>query len=233
MPDEVTPAPEVKEDTPVATPEAPESPDTPKADTPDDTDYKQRYEDLRPEFDRRNELLADIEGRNGPERQAAALAEHARIELEDEEAEEDEDEFDLPPDPSEEIAAIKQELAERDQAAEEAQFDQLEEQYTEETINSLQEEKGIELSAEERSLVENYGFAHRDPHDGKPDFEGGLKALEAGWEAARKRYEASKTDAALAPLGSSGEPKIDLRDKEARQKLGREVFEAAERSKET
>lgn len=225
MADEPAAAPQV-EDTPVV-PEAPAAPDTPtQPESPEVTDYKQRYEDLRPEFDRRNELLADIEGRNGPERQAQALSQHARIELEDEEAQEADDEFDLPPDPSEEIAAIKQELAERDEQAQAAEFDQLEVQYTEATVNALEDKEGIKLSDEAYDLVVNYGLAHRDPHDGKPDFEGGMKALKADREAARKEYAESKRSAALAPVGTEGEAKVNLRDPDARRKVAVEAYEA-------
>jgi hypothetical protein len=231
MADEPTVAPPVPEDTP--TPEAPATPDTPDTpDSPNAIDYEQRYTELRSEFDRRNELLADIEGRRGPEAQARALAEHARIELEGDDAEPElEDEFDLPPDPLDEIQAIKQELAEEREAKQAEEFDQLEAEYTEKTVEGLEGKENLKLSDAEYEIVVNYGFANRDAHDGKPDLEGGFNALKIVQEAGRKRYTASKDDAVLAPVGATGEPKIDLRDKEQRQKLGREVFEAAERQK--
>lgn len=228
MADEPTVAPPAVEDTP--TPPAPDQPDTPVVPDSPDPDYKQRYEDLRPEFDRRNELLADIEGRNGPERQAQALAEHARIELENDEKPELEEEFDLR-DPTEEIDAIKQELAERDEVAQAAEFDQLEAEYLEKTVEEIEAKENLKLSDEEYQIVVNHGLANRDPHDGKPDLEGGFAALKAAQEAARKRYTESK-ETVLPPVGTTGEPKIDFRDKEARQKIGTEVFEAAERSKQ-
>lgn len=233
MPDEAV-VPEAPETgtppEPKATP--PEAPAEGQTDSPDNIDWKARYEDLRPEADRRASLLADIEGRNGPERQTQALAEHARIELAEEEAEEPEEEFDLPPDPSEEIEAIKKQLAERDEAAEAAEFDQLEQDYTERTVSSLEESENMKLSDEGYELIVNYGLSHRDPHDGKPDFEGGFKALKAEREAASAAYSRSKDEAALAPVGSKGEQKVDLSDKEARQKLATEAYEAAERAKE-
>lgn len=211
----------------------PEAPAEGQPESPDNIDWKQRYEDLRPEADRRASLLADIEGRNGRERQTQALAEHARIELAEEEAEEpEEDEFDLPPDPSEEIEAIKQQLAERDEVAEAAEFDQLEQDYTERTVESLEESENVKLSDEGYELIVNYGLSHRDPHDGKPDFEGGFKALKAEREAASAAYSRSKDEAALAPVGAKGEQKVDLSNKEARQKLATEAYEAAERAKE-
>jgi hypothetical protein len=234
MPEEaaVPEAPE-KTGTPPETQAAPpEAPADGQSESPEEIDWKQRYEDLRPEADRRQSLLADIEGRNGPERQAQALAEHARIELEEEgEEPELEDEFDLR-DPIEEIDALKRERAEEQEAAKAAEFDRLEAEYTERTVEALEDKESMKLSDEEYDLVVNYGLAHRDDHDGKPDFEGGFKALKAAQEAARKRYTESK-ETVLPPIGTEGEPKIDLRDKEARQKLGTQVFEAAERAKQT
>lgn len=234
------------------TPEAPEqtgtptSPTTPESgapvteppgtgspsESPEEIDWKQRYEDLRPEADRRASLLADIEGRNGPERQEAALAEHARVELaEEEEAEEPEDEFDLR-DPHEEIDAIRQELAERDEMTREAEFDQLEQQYCESTVEGLEGSENFKLSDEEYDFVVNRALANRDQHDGKPDLEGSFKALKKSILARNKGVFDSK-EAFVPPIGTEGEPKIDLRDKEARQKVMTEAYEAAQRSQET
>lgn len=228
MADEPAAAPQV-EDTPVVT-EAPAAPDTPvQPESPEVTDYKQRYEDLRPEFDRRNELLADIEGRNGSERQAQALSQHARIELEDEEAQaEEDDEFELPPDPSEEIAQIRQELAERDEVAQQAEFNDLEDRYIEATLGDLEGKESLKLTKDEKDLVRNYGLNNRDEFDGKPDLEGGFTALKSSLEADRKRYMESKRSAVLAPVGTEGEQKINTRDPEARRKAMADIYEAEE-----
>jgi hypothetical protein len=242
MPPLETQAPEAPEQT--GTPTSPTTPESgapvteppgtgSPSESPKDIDWKQRYEDLRPEADRRGTLLADIEGRNGPERQQAALAEHARIELaEEEEAEEPEleDEFDLR-DPNEEIDAIRQELAERDEAASEAEFDQLEQEFCESTIEGLEDSESFKLTDEEYDFVVNRALANRDQHDGKPDLEGSFKAFKKSILARNKGVYDSK-ETFVPPVGTEGEPKIDLRDKEARQKLMTEAYEAAERSKE-
>jgi hypothetical protein len=228
MADEPVAAPPVQEDTP-AVPEAPASPDTPTPESPEVIDYKQRYEDLRPEFDRRNELLADIEGRNGPDRQARALQEHARIELEDEEAQaEEDDEFELPPDPSEEIAQIRQELAERDEASQQAEFNDLEDRYIEVTVGELESNEGFKLSAKDKEFVRLYGLNNRDEFDGKPDLEGGFQALKDSLEGYRKRYVEEKRSAVLAPVGTEGEKKINTRDPEQRRQAMAEAYEAEE-----
>jgi hypothetical protein len=239
MPDEAAVTPEAPiNGTPPetkATPEPGAPVEAPQTESPE-VDWKQRYEDLRPEADRRASVLADIEGRNGPERQAQALEQYARIELEDDNEPVEEGEFELPPDPLDEIEAIKQELAQRDEAAQAAEFDGLEAEYIEETVKGLEGEKNLKLSDEEYDAVVNHALSNRDPHDGKPDLEGGFAKLEAIQKAIVKRnaeYAQSKDQAALAPVGATGEHKIDLKDKDARQKLGTEVFEAAERSKQT
>lgn len=204
-----------------------------QTESPEVIDWKQRYEDLRPEADRRASLLADIEGRNGPERQAQALQEHARIELEAEEEEQEDDEFDLPPDPNEEIAKIRQELAERDEASKEAELERLEQQYCEETIEGLEGSENFKLSDEEYEFVVNRALAHRDQHDGKPDLEGSFKAFKKSILARNKGVFDSPEEPITPPLGTEGEPKIDRRDKEARQKLATEAFQAHARSQET
>lgn len=217
------------------TPETGAPPEAPQTESPEETDWKKRYEDLRPEADRRESLLADIEGRNGPERQAMALQEHARIELEndDEGPDELDDEFDLPPDPSEEIAKIRQELAERDEEAKAAEFERREQAHCEETIEALEKSENFKLSEEEYDFVVNRGLAYRDQHTGEPDLAGSFKAFKDSIKARGKNLVDGKLDTVTPPVGTPGEPKIDLRDKEARQKRATEVYEAVERAKET
>jgi len=235
MPDEATVTAPVSEQDSPTTPEAPAQPDSPTQTEspliPEGYVEEKRLTDTQAELTRKSQLLADIEGRNGPERQQEALAEHARIELEAEE-EEEPDEYDLPPDPSEEIAQIRQEMAERDEAAQEAQFEQLEQEYCESTIEQLEGAENFKLSDEEYDFVVNRALANRDPHDGKPDLEGSFKAFRSSILARNKGIYDSK-ETVVPPIGTEGEPKVDLRDKEARQAYARKVFEAAERAKET
>jgi hypothetical protein len=227
-------APEIKSGTPPETKAAPttEAPaEGSQTESPDNIDWKQRYEDLRPEADRRESLLADIEGRNGPERQAQALAEHARIELEAEEAEEvADDEFDLGPDPNERLDALERERAEETETREAEQFDQLERQYIEKTVEGLEDKEGLKLSDRQYEFIVNDALANRDPHDGKPGLEGSFAAWKAERQAAGEGILKGKDQTVLAPVGTEGEPKIDMRDKEARQKLGQEVFETHKRA---
>lgn len=233
MPDEAIATAPV-EDSP-STPEAPAPPDSPTTDSPEVPDgyvQEKRLTDTQAELTRKSEVLADIEGRNGPERQQAALSEHARIELEAEEEEEDDD-FDLPPDPNEEIAKIRQEMAERDEASQEAEFNQLEQQYCESTVEGLEGSEKFKLSDEEYDFVVNRALANRDDHDGKPDLEGSFKAFQRSVLDRSKGIFDSRDEVVMPPVGTEGEQKIDLRDKEARQEYATKAYEAAERAKKT
>lgn len=222
--------------TPLSPPETPDTgaPTEASSESPE-IDWKQRYEDLRPEADRRQSVLSDIEGRNGPDRQAAALAEVARIELEEAQAEEPEDEydFDLPPDPNERLDALERERAEERAEQQDAEFNRLEGQYLESTVGKLEDEANIRLSDEQYAFVVNNALANRDPHDGKPDIDGSFAQFKAMMDSAGESWAQTK-DTHIAPGGIPGEPKItpeQLRDKDKRQKLGTEIYEAAERAK--
>lgn len=237
MPEEAptTEAPETG--TPPESPEAPINGAPPEApsDSPD-TDWKQRaeefekrYNDLRPEADRRASILADIEGRNGPERQAAALAERAQIELEDEEAEEPEEDFDLPPDPNERIDALERQRAEEQAQREQDEFDRLEQDYLESTVATLEGDANVKLNEEQYGFVINDALNNRDPHDGKPDVEGSFKKLKAMLDSAGVEWGKTK-DTVVPPGGAPGEKQITpemLRNKETRQKIALEAFQAA------
>lgn len=229
--------------TPPETPETPATGAPPEApsDSPD-TDWKQRaevaekrYEDLRPQANQWESALADIEGRNGPERQRQALAERARVELEDEEAEEEPDEFDLPPDPNDRLDALEQREAEREQQHEQDEFDRLEAKYLEDTVGALEGKEGIKLTEGQYGFVINNALANRDPHDGKPDVEGSFSAFKAEVEAGAQKWVKSK-ETVVPPNGTKGELKITpemLRDKDTRQKIAVEAYEAAERAQES
>jgi hypothetical protein len=71
MADEPQTSPDEGQDT--SLPEAPDTPDTPESSDQADVDYEKRYNDLRPEYDRSQQLLAALEGRYGDEVQEQAL----------------------------------------------------------------------------------------------------------------------------------------------------------------
>lgn len=221
--DEPAVAPVEEQDTPAVDTAAAPTEDTPQAETAPETDWKQRYEDLRPEFDRRNELLSAAQGLHGPEAQAEALRQFG-VELEQEEAESLDNDF---ADPMEEIQKIKEQLAQRDESAKAEEFNRLEAEYIDKTVEELEAKHGIELSDKAYDTVVNNALAHR-LNDDRPDIEGAFSTLLALQDEARKSHVESKKNAPKAPVGAPGEEKIDLRDPEARRKYMAEIIEAEE-----
>lgn len=217
---------EEKQDTPEPTePEAPESPDTPEAeDTPSEpaVDHEKRYNDLRSEFDRRNQALA---GQLGPEAQAEAFRQYG-LELAEEEAEEEEDEY---LDPDERINRLEEQLKERDELAQQEDFERRENAWIQQQKKSAEKDEGREFQTEEWDLIESFALSHRF-EDGQPDIEGGLKHLKAIYSAAQKRLIDSKKNAPKPPSGVPGDEKLDTSTPEGRRKA---VLLAAEASQES
>ncbi|MGH2941062.1 MAG: hypothetical protein ACRDPE_23430 [Solirubrobacterales bacterium] len=226
MPIEANPdVPEVDPQLDPATFDTGEIAESPQDNTPS-PDWQAQYEKLRPEADRRASILSAIEGRDGPEAQAQALAQYAQIELQGDDPDPvvEDDTFNWT-DPSEEVAQLRQELeAEKATAAQQQEMAQ-EAEYVQQTVAGLEAQANMELTDDEYELVVNYGLSHRDSFDGRPDLEGGLNALMASQKAAQKRYLASKQSVQV-PTGSTGEPAIDYRDKDSRLKVAQEVFDA-------
>lgn len=189
-------------------------------------DYEQRYNDLRPEFDRKNQLLSAAEGHHGAEAQAQALRQlGVEVEL-------DEEPDDAYVDPDERIDRLEAQLQERQEAEKEAEFQRLESQYIKSTLAEIEGQEEIKLSDQETKLVVNHALANR-LGDGKPDLQGAVEALKTIKGAARDEYLASqreKAKAPRAPVGTAGEEKIDLSDQDARQKWMAEQMQALEES---
>jgi hypothetical protein len=232
-----------------ATPEAPESTGTPQESqtTPDtgapvaedsqavtpDVNWQQRYEDLRPEADRRANVLNDIQGLNGPERQAQALAEYANVEIASDDPEPDDEQFDPynVPDPSAEVQALRDEIEQDRLAAEVAQLEAQEDAFIDDTVANLEQEGGVQLSNDQYDLLYSYALAHRDPTNQRPDIEGAFNAVKGLGDAAVRNYTNAKSGAVQPPVGTSGEPKIDPRNKAERIKAATAAYEAAEAQK--
>jgi len=209
MPDEAVEAPEVDQDTPVAEVEETE------AEAPANTDnWEQRYNDLRPEFDRRNQLLTAAEGHQGPDAQAQALRQLG-VEVELEQEEEAQDDW---VDPDERIDRLEQAIAERDQAAEESQWAAKEESFIDSTLTELESSEGVKLTDPELQFVVTNALSDRDPQSGEPNLKGAFDAIKEIRKEAGTQYLASKKTPA-APLGSAGEQKIDFKDGAQRRKF--------------
>lgn len=221
MPDEAT-APAVEQDT--STEVTQEETSSAQEQTPS-IDYEQRYNDLRPEFDRKNQLLAAAEGHQGSEAQAAAL-QQLGVEVEFEEEQKANDEY---VDPDDRIDQLEARIAQEAQARQDVEFQQLEAAYCEDTLKALESEADVELTEAQARLVTNDALANRDA-DGKPDLKGAFDELKGIRSQARDSYRQSKIAAAAAPVGTAGEEKIDLSNPEERQRYMAELLDAEEGS---
>lgn len=226
MAEPTTEAPEQVQDTPETTDApAPESQDTPVegTDTPEEVDYRKRYDDLRPEYDRSQQLIAALEGRQGPEAQRAAYERFGLSLVDDEDEESDEDEY---LDPDERINRLEQRLEEQQREAQERELQELESQWIENELEGVAKAEGRDLADEEKEIIIAFALANRH-EDGRPDIEGGHKRLEAIYSQARKRLVDSKRNAPKPPDGVAGETAHDLTTPEGRRAA---IIETAEAS---
>jgi len=230
MPDEATPAPEETQDTPINAASEEEKPaeEAPAASDP----WEQRYNDLRPEFDRRNALLSAAEGQQGPEAQAQALRQLG-VEVEMAEAEDDkDDEFLSDVERLEQrLAAQEEKFTQREQQEQEAHFQKLEESFIESTLSEIEGKENVKLSERETKVVVNNALANR-LENGEPDLQGAFDDLKGIKSAARDEYLASKK-APAPPIGAAGEDKIDFSNPDARRKFMADDFNARQAAEQS
>jgi hypothetical protein len=219
MPDEATQAPGEVQDTPQtdAAPEVGKPAAEPPANGEEDkptVDFEKRYNDLRPEYDRANQLLAAARGEHGPEAQVQAL-QQLGVNVQ-QEAEEEDDPFEDPDERTQrEVAELREKMQQREEAEEWAQFEQLEGEFVNSTLDQLEQDENLKLSSKERKWIETQGKANR-LESGEPNLQGAFDDLKGIKSAARDEYLASKKQATKAPAGAVGEDKIDLSDKDKR-----------------
>lgn len=228
MPDEAT-APVEEQETPSS---AAVEETKPAEEAPAATDnWEQRYNDLRPEFDRRNALLTAAEGQQGPEAQAQALRQlGVEVEMAEEQQEED-DPFEDPTERLEKrLEAQEQKFAQREEAENQAHFEQLEANYITSTLGEIAGNEGVKLSDTEKKIIKNNALANR-LEDGRPDLQGAFDDLKGIKSAAAEEYRASK-DTPVPPIGSAGEDKLDLRDPKAKRDFIQRDFEARQAADE-
>jgi hypothetical protein len=220
------PEKEVAQDTP-KTPE----PEAPAEGTPSETpepteaevDFEKRYNDLRPEYDQTQQLLAALQGRHGPEAQAEAGRLIGFEFADDEEAAGDEDEY---LDPDTRLDQLEQQLAEKEAEADEAAVMQAEDQWLSNELDGVAKEWDRDLAKEEKDYIASYAVTHRFD-DGQPDIEGGAKLLSDLYSQANKRLVCSKRNAPKPPSGGAGDPAIDTSTPEGRKAAIKETAEAA------
>jgi hypothetical protein len=221
MPDEATPvegevpAPQTEETPgPIGGPEDNGTP----ADSPA-IDYEQRYNDLRSEFDRRNQQYSEAEqlqamlaGQAGPEAQAEILRRFG-IELEEEEAAQfDElDEFD----PDARIDRLEAMLEEQQAAAEQEAYVEAETEFLTEGIESLEQSEGREFSDQEIAILAS--VARANPNEqGLPDLQVAHAHLSELLQDRQSAWVESKKAARRPGSGIAAERAADLDNDEAR-----------------
>lgn len=231
MPEEATPAEgEVPAPQSEETPGIESGPDngTP-AETPD-IDFEQRYNDLRSEFDRRNQqyseaeqLQAALSGAAGPEAQAQVLAAFG-IELEDEQPDEFDDLDDFDPDAR--IDRLEAMLEEQQMAAQEEAMAEAEVEYLTEGIERLEQQEGREFSDQEIATLASIARANPD-ENGVPDLEVAHAHLTELIQDRQSAWVQSKK-AKRPGSGIAADRAVDLDNEEARIQFMADRLAAAE-----
>jgi hypothetical protein len=219
-------------------PLAEETPEAPEAEAPEGTpseapavDYEKRYNDLRSEFDSRNQRYSQYEqfigNLNDPATQAEALRVFG-IELQ----EEGEPEEELPGDPEErweqrfnQIEAHLQQQADKEA---EGEVQALEKEYLDKSIADIEKAEGVKFSDKERKALERLGEGLRD-EDGIPDYEEAHKLLSETAEERRKRYMETKKSE-VPGVGTAGSEKVDMTDADSRVNAFANIMEAGEQA---
>ena len=192
-------------------------PDGIPAESPD-VDYEQRYNDLRSEFDRRNQdysqaeqLQAALSGQAGPEAQEQVLAAYG-IELE---GDEPDVEFDEPYDADARIDRLEQTIEEQQAYAELAEVQEAEQDFLVDGIEALEQRAGREFSDQELAALTSIARSNRS-ETGVPDLAlayDHLTELEADRQQA---WIESKRTGRVPGAGMAAEKAVDLDDPEKR-----------------
>lgn len=182
-------------------------------------DFEQRYNDLRSEFDRRNQQYSQAEqfqmalsGQAGPEAQAEALRRYG-IELEGDEADQfDElDEFD----PDARIDRLEAMLEQQQAAAEQEAFVEAETEYLTEGIEALEQSSGREFSDQEIAVLASVARANPD-EQGLPDLQLAHAHLADLLKDRQSAWVESKKAARRPGSGIAADKAADLDNDEAR-----------------
>jgi len=209
------------------TPETPAEPavavdEQPEAEAPQpEADFRKRYEDLRPEFDRKSQALSQyeqlVEGlqSDDPDTRASA-AQALGLEFVDPDEVEDPDDDVDPSDRR--LTALEQRIAEREQREAETA------QQAEEAVLIEQAEQSIEreldaiggLDADQREWIVNQSLLLAPTEQGFPDIPAAHVKYQAFISAEKKRWAQSKQGAVVSPVGTSATQAPDLDDPEQR-----------------
>jgi len=251
--DDAPTAPDEDQDQPIAEADAP---DTGQAETDageaevnlDDFDLAQvpesadrdwfetRYKDLRADYTRKTQALAEqrtqvqtvIEAAQNPNHaQHQEALEYLGLEL----AEEDDTEDEYDDDPlapiQQEIAALKQAEQQRAEMLNAQQAETQLEDYLEGEITDLQRAEGIdEFSEAELRILVNAAVSSPDQR-GNPDVRGAYAALQEAYGSRQKAWLSSKKAPRAPGAGVPGSAELDITDRSARLDEATRIAEAA------
>lgn len=195
-------------------------------------DYEQRYNDLRPEFDRKSQEAAEyrqfqeaLSGQSGPEAQQQALL-ALDIELEGDE-DEDDSEYD-DDDPDTRLERIEETLEQQKAEAEQHELVNQENEYLQEGIEVLEEEADREFSDQEIGILASVARANRTD-SGYPDLALAYDQLTALSDQQQKAWIASKKTSRGPGTGTAAQEAVDLSDPDSRiQYAAQRIAELAE-----
>lgn len=192
-----------------------------------DIDYQQRYDALRPEFDRRSQELSQaqamqeaLSGQAGPEAQAEALR-GMGIELEAD----DEQEFDH--DPDSRLDRLEQTIEQQQADAEQQRYIEAEQDFVVEGIESLEQREGREFSEQEIAVLASVARANRHP-DGTPNLSLAHDHLTDLLSERQSAWIESKKAPRRPGAGTVAGKAVDLDNPEVRVAYMAERFTAAE-----
>lgn len=215
----------------------PEAPKAPEQGTPEGTPevnwaeegprYQQRYDDLRPQWDRTNALLD--RARQGDQEAAAELGFEFVDPDEDDGLYGGDDEY---VDPDEElrqkVEAMEAYLSQGAEAQQQLADQEQEFSYIDDQLASVEKETGKQLSDEEAEVVGTLALQMRDER-GAPDVKGAYERIyQTVLEKERGRWVDSKKRAPQVRAGSQaeGQPNLDDPDPAVRRQNRRDFMAA-------
>lgn len=208
---DVQPTP--SEDTSVE-PSAPDQGHAPEPDQAQSINYEQRYNDLRPQFDRTSQRAAELEQLVGylhdPELRDQALA---ALGVTDDEPEYEEAVSDAV---EQRLAALEQEIAERDERARQDAEVEAEADFIADEIEKLAEQVG-ELDNDEVEFLVARGINSRD-HNGKPDIQAAWQRLSGVYDKRQQSWLKTKKTPQI-PGGQSAKQAFDTSTRQGRNEL--------------
>jgi hypothetical protein len=193
-------------------------------------DYEQRYNDLRPEFDRRSQQLSQLEqfqqavsGQLGPEAQAEALKAYG-VELEDDVADDDEYEYD---DPDSRLERIEAQIEAQQAAAEAAEAAEAEAEFLAEGIEALEGNEGRQFTDQEMVILASVARANPTP-EGLPDLVLAHQHLTELQNGLKSQWIESKKAQRSPGSGIAADRAVDLDNDEDRVNFIADRLAAAE-----